>query len=71
MTKENKDMKIELTIEGSTTEQIEKYKEILGVLIEKGALDGIKGGSAIIHFDSNCLFQGVQLDYWPWRRKKN
>ena len=63
-------MNIELKVEGATNEQIEKYKEIFAVLIEKGALDGIRGGSAVIHFDAACTFQGVQLDYWPWRRRK-
>ena len=55
----------------TTQERIDKYVEIFTILIEKGALDGIKGGSAIIHFDSEGVFQGVELDYWPWRRRKN
>lgn len=53
-----------------TPERINKYVEIFTILIEKGALDGIRGGSAIIHFDSDGVFQGVELDYWPWRRRK-
>ncbi len=64
-------IKIDLKVEGATDDQIERYKEIFSVLIEKGALDGIRGGSAILHFDSNCIFQGVQLDYWPWRKRKS
>lgn len=55
----------------TTQERIDKYIEIFTILIEKGALDGIRGGSAIIHFDSEGTFQGVELDYWPWRRRKN
>lgn len=55
----------------TTQERINKYVEIFTILIEKGALDGIRGGSAIIHFDSDGVFQGVELDYWPWRRRKN
>ena len=54
----------------TTQERIDKYVEIFTILIEKGALDGIKGGSAIIHFDSEGVFQGVELDYWPWRRRR-
>lgn len=54
----------------TTQERIDKYVEIFTILIEKGALDGVKGGSAIIHFDSDGVFQGVELDYWPWRRRK-
>lgn len=64
-------MKIDLQVAGASQEQIEKYKQIFSVLIEKGALDGVKGGQAIIHFDAMGIFQGVQLDYWPWRRRKN
>ena len=63
-------MKIDLYVEDATPEQIAKYTEIFRVLIEKGALDGIRGGSAILHFDQQSTFQGVQLDYWPWRRRK-
>ena len=54
----------------ATDERLAKYIEIFTVLIEKGALDGIRGGTAIIHFDSDGVFQGVELDYWPWRRRR-
>jgi len=54
----------------TTQERIDKYVEIFTILIEKGALDGVRGGSTIIHFDSDGVFQGVELDYWPWRRRK-
>lgn len=65
-------IKISLAVEGVEDGlQLERYKEIFAVLIEKGALDGVRGGSAIIHFDAQGVFQGVQLDYWPWRRRKN
>ena len=50
--------------------QIEKYKEIFQVLLDKGALDGVRGGSAVIHFDGQGVFQGLQLDYWPFRKRK-
>ena len=63
-------MKIKLEVEDASPEKIEKYTEIFSILIEKGALDGIRGGSAIIHFDNDCTFRGVQLDYWPWRKRK-
>lgn len=63
-------MKIEIKIEGASQEQIERYQEILTVLISKGALDGVKGGSTKIHFDADGVFQGIELDYWPWRRRK-
>ena len=63
-------MNIEIP-EGTTKEQIEKYKVIFNVLVDKGALDGVKGGQAIIHFDPHGNFQGVQLSYWPYRTRKN
>ena len=53
-----------------TPERLAKYEEIVSVLIEKGCLDGVRGGKAIIHFDPNGVFQAVQLDYSPWRRRK-
>jgi len=64
-------MNIEIKIEGVTKEQLEKYTEIITVLITKGALDGVRGGQAIIHFDSEGKFMGVQLSYWPWRKRKD
>jgi hypothetical protein len=48
-------------------ERITKYEKIFRILIEKGALDGVKGGSSNIHFDGDGLFQGVQLNYWPYK----
>lgn len=48
---------------------MEKYTEILTVLIEKGALDGVKGGKTILHWDAEGTFMGVSLDYFPWRRR--
>ncbi len=64
-------MKIDLQVPGATQEQIVKYTEIFKLLIEKGALDGVRAGSTIIHFDSNCVFQGIEFSYFPWRRQKN
>ena len=62
-------MKIQIQIEGATKEQMFRYTEILTVLIDKGALDGVRGGKTIIHFDGEGNFMGVQLDYMPWRRR--
>ena len=63
-------MKIEIKIEGATREQLIKYTEIFTVLLDKGALDGVRGGKTILHFDGEGRFMGVQLDYMPWRRRK-
>jgi hypothetical protein len=52
-----------------TPEMLRTFGQIFKILIEKGALTGIKNGCAKIHFDSNGRFVGVQMDYWPWRKK--
>jgi len=64
-------IQIQLNIEGNTQEETEKYLEIFQVLLKSGGLSGVKGGKTIIHFDAEGIFQGVELDYWPWRRKKH
>ena len=63
-------MNIFLKIEGADQQQIQRYTEIIRVLLEKGALDGVRSGSTIIHFDAEGIFMGVELDYWPWKRRK-
>ena len=60
--------RIQLDIEGVSKEEIARYQEILVVLISSGALR-LKNGKAILHFDSTGTFQGVQLDYWAFRRR--
>lgn len=62
---------IELKVEGVSQDQLERYKEIFSILIEKGCLDGVKGGSVELHFDAQGIFQGPQFHYFPWRRNKN
>ena len=60
-------MKLTLEIED---EFEERYREIFNALIRSGGLSGVKGGQTIIHFDGDGVFVGVQLSYWPWRRRK-
>ena len=62
---------IELRIQGISSEDTLKYQEILVALISCGGLSGVKGGKTIIHFDADGIFQGIELDYWPWRRRKD
>lgn len=50
--------------------QIADIEEIISALITSGGLTGVRGGKTIIHFDAQGLFQGVELDYWPWRRRR-
>ena len=63
-------LEIKIQSDELTPAQIEKYLLIFNLLIEKGALDGVKGGKAILHFDSEAQFMGVELNYWPYRRRK-
>jgi len=68
--------KIEITINNSenigtlSKEQLLSIQEIVSALISSGGLTGVKGGKTLIHFDANGIFMGVELDYWPWRRRK-
>lgn len=60
---------IKITLEADS-EQIDKATEIFRALIKSGGLWGVKGGKTILHFDADGIFQGVELDYWPFRRRK-
>ena len=63
--------KIEFTFSENYDEnQIKQVKEIFAALISSGGLTGVRGGQTIIHFDAGGAFQGVQLSYWPWRKRK-
>lgn len=63
-------MRIQLQVEGATTQEINRYYEVIQALIVSGGLTGVKGGQTIIHFDQEGDFMGVQLSYWPWRKRK-
>lgn len=69
-------MKLEINIKNTenvgalTKEQVESIQEIVTALITSGGLTGVKGGKTLIHFDANGIFMGVELSYWPWRRRK-
>lgn len=45
-------------------------QEIVEALVTSGGLTGVRGGKTIIHFDADANFQGIELDYWPWRKRK-
>jgi hypothetical protein len=69
-------MKFEITIQNTenigtlTPEKIRSFEEIFSALITSGGLTGVRGGKTVIHFDAEGIFQAVQLDYMPWRRRK-
>lgn len=51
--------------------EMARFTEIFSALIRSGGLTGVKGGKTILHFDADGQFMGVQLDYFPWRRRKS
>ena len=57
-------------IENYDERELASIKEIFNGLVKSGGLTGVKGGTTILHFDSEGTFMGVQLSYWPYRRKK-
>jgi len=63
-------MKIEIELKGYTEEEVNRIREIVHALITTGALSGVRGGQTILHFDNEGIFQGIQFDYWPWKRRK-
>jgi hypothetical protein len=61
---------IHIELKGYTQEDILKMEEIFKALITSGGLTGVKGGQTNLHFDADGVFMGVQLSYFPWRRRK-
>lgn len=62
-------MDIQLNIPDIDIKETARYQEILVALVSSGALN-LKNGKAVLHFDSDGVFQGVQLDFWAFKRKK-
>ena len=62
-------MKIDITttVDVDTIYQADEIAKIFRLLIEKGALQGVRGGSTSIHFDKNAKFQGIEFSYWAWK----
>lgn len=54
-----------------TPDQVSKITEILTALVTSGGLTGVKGGKTVIHFDGDSNFMGIELDYWPFRKRKS
>jgi len=61
---------LNINIENADEKTLIKYNEIFAALIKVGGLSGVKNGKTIIHFNHQGDFMGVQLDYWPYRRRK-
>lgn len=62
-------MDIQLNIPEMEQKEVIKYQEILVSLIGSGALN-LKNGKAVLHFDSEGIYQGVQVEYWAFKRRK-
>jgi len=69
-------MKFEIEIRNTenisqiTPDVMRKFEEIFSALITSGGLTGVRQGRTVLHFDADGNFQAVQLDYMPWRRRK-
>lgn len=61
---------IELKITGASQSEVDRFTEIFYALLKSGGLSGVRGGKTILHFDADANFMGIQLDYFPWRRRK-
>ena len=62
---------VKLEITSASKEEVERFTEIFQALLKSGGLSGVKNGRTILHFDFEGVFQGVELNYWPWRKRKN
>lgn len=62
---------VKLEITGASRDEVLKFTEVFQALLMSGGLSGVKGGKTIIHFDDSGAFRGVQLDYWPFRKRSN
>lgn len=69
-------MKFELNIRSTENsgvideEKKRHFTEIFEALIFSGGLTGVKGGSTCIHFDGEGRFMGINLNYWPFRKRR-
>lgn len=63
-------MKTEIILEVENEYDAVKFEKIFRVLIEKGALSGVRGGKTIIHFDEVGNFRGVSFDYMVWKEPR-
>ena len=60
---------INLDIPNASKEQLDKYMEMFGAIVNSGIM-GIKGGKATLHFDATGQFMGTEVNYWSYKRKK-
>lgn len=61
-------MKLEFEVENDTGVRVQ---EIFKALLKSGGLTGVKGGFTSIHFDTEGIFQKIELRYFPWQRRSN
>ena len=60
-----------MKFDGYTQDEVDRVKEIFDALVLTGGLSGVKRGKTIIHFNEDGTFVGIQLDYFPWKRRKS
>lgn len=57
---------IETAVDVESEYQAEDIAKIFKILVDKGALTGVKGGSTSIHFNAKAEFMGISFNYKPW-----
>lgn len=50
--------------------EMSRIQEICAALVGSGGVTGVKQGRTLLHFDAEGSFMGVELQYWPWRKRK-
>jgi hypothetical protein len=62
-------MKIDITttVDVDSVYQADEIAKIFKLLVEKGALQGVRGGSTGIHFDGDGKFRTISLNYVVWK----
>jgi hypothetical protein len=58
-----------IIIDGIPEDEARHYREIFIALISSGGLTGVKSGQTILHFGPSGEFMGIQLSYWPWKKR--
>ena len=64
-------MKIDITItvDVDSVYQADEIAKVFKLLVDKGAMSGVKGGQSIIHWDGDGKFKGISFDYWVYRER--
>lgn len=60
-------MQVITEVEVDSVYEAEDIGKIFKLLVDKGALKGVRGGSTNIHWDLQGNFMGIKFDYWVYK----